>query len=331
MTIKVRNPRAAARRNLIGLAAAFLSVSAPAFSATASVPGTSLFPTIPEADWIGLRLMILPQSKALQQYGYQELYQDPSSSKDKDGGSGYASLRYQDYVGRIVRVVGIGRGYLPGGDYVDEADLQLEGGKTIIHGDIDHGCMTDTAPVADLETARKLYLGRTLWLTSDHLSTYDPQKDTADAPASPAWHQAFGKISIKPYSPVKVLDIVPGWYASAPTRFIVQDEAQPNGAQGYVDVHMSDTNIPKNLQAVDRFDDTFLTTDPRIADPWTPKVWTAVENKQIFLGMTAPQVRMSWGPPKEIHAVAGQVGTEQWVYEAAHDADPERRGADRSA
>ena len=310
---------AAARWAALGLAA-LLPAFTPAFLAPASSaaagsnPGAKPFPTIPEADWVGLRLMILPQSKALQHYGYQELYQDPSGSS-KNAGSDYAPLRYEDYAGRIVRVVGIGRGHLPNGDFVDEADLQLEGDKKMIHGDIDHGCMTDTASVSDLETARALYQGKTLWLAADHLSTYDPQKDAADVPASSARQEAFGKIAVKQYSPVKVLDIKSGWYASAPTRFVVQEES---GQEGYVDVHMSDTNIPKNLQGLNRFEGTFLTADPRLTYPWPAKVWAALENKQVFLGMTASQVRMSWGPPQETHSVAGQAETEQWVYEAAH-------------
>lgn len=284
-----------------------------ALPAAKSDPYTEAFPTVPEANWVGLRMIILPQSKALQHYGYQELYQD----SDKDTDQEYAPLRYEDYAGRIVRVVGIGRGNLLNGDHVDEADLQLVGDKKIIHGDIDHGCMTDAAPASDLETARKLYLGKTLWLSSDHLNTYDPEKDTSDAPTSPAWHEAFQKAAIKQFSPVKVLDIVPGWYASAPIRFVVQDESETEDAQGYVDVHMSDTNVPDALKAVDRFQDTFSESDPRTKFPWTPRVWAALENKQIFLGMTAPQVRMSWGAPKEIQKM-GQDNAEQWVYDPMH-------------
>ncbi|MGI4787837.1 MAG: hypothetical protein ACRYFS_03200, partial [Janthinobacterium lividum] len=122
---------------------------------------TDTFPTIPESQWVGLRLMILPQSKSLQHYGYQEIYRD----SDKE----YTPLRYEDFVGRIVRVTAIGQGHGPNEEVLDEADLQLEGDNQVIHGDIDHGCMTDVAPVSDLETARKLYLGKTLWLSSDHL------------------------------------------------------------------------------------------------------------------------------------------------------------------
>ena len=277
---------------------------------------TDAFPTVPESNWIGLRLIILPQSKALQHYGYQELYGDANQDAQNTAPQ-YAPLRYEDYAGKIVRVVGIGRGNLPGGDHVDEADLQLEGSSKIIHGDIDHGCMTDVAPASDLEAARKLYLGKTLWLSHDHLNTYDPQKDVSDAPSSPALHEAFQKVPIKQYSPVQVLDIVPGWYASAPTRFIVRDASGTGAAQGYVDVHMSDTNIPDDLKAVDRFADTFSETDPRTRYQWPAKVWSALENKQVFVGMTAQQVRLSWGAPKEVQT-AGLSGAEQWVYDPAH-------------
>ena len=267
----------------------------------------SAFPTVPESNWVGLRFIILPQSKAVQHYGYQELYEDT----DKD----FAPLPYDEYAGKIFRVVGIGRVNGPDAGTLEEADLQLEGDKKIIHGDIDHGCMTDVAPAADLETARKLYLGKTLWLASDHLNTYDAQKDTSDLPTSPAWHQAFQEIPVKQYSPVKVLDIVPGWYASSPVRFIVQAELESQAAQGYVDVHMSNTNVPKSLQAVNRFETTFLESDPRKTYAWSPEIWTALENKKVLLGMTSQQVRMSWGEPTAIHKVSGQTNAEQWVYD----------------
>ncbi len=293
------------------LAPAALAASFAFSPAARSDAYAQAFPTVPETQWVGLRLVILPQSKALQHYGYQELYEDPKENAAQE----YAPLRYEDYAGKIVQVTGIGRGNLPNGDHVDEADLQLEGEKKLIHGDIDQGCMMDVAPASDLENARKLYLGKTLWLASDHLSTYNPEKDAAAAPGSADWHEAFQKVPIKQFSPVKVLDVVPGWYSSAPVRFVVQGEA---GTQGYVDVHMSDTNVPANLRAVDRFEETFLTSDPRLAYAWPPKVWSAVENKQVFPGMTAQQVRLSWGAPKEVQKPAGESNAEQWVYDPSH-------------
>lgn len=269
------------------------------------------FPTIPEAKWAGLRLIILPQSRAVQHYGYQEMYRDT----DKE----FVPLPYDEFAGRIVRVARIEQGHGPNGETLDEADLQLEDDKKTIHGDIDGGCMDDVALVSDLEMARTLYRGKTLWLASDHLSTYDPAKDLSDSPAALVLHEAFQQIKIKQYSPVRVLDVVPGWYASAPIRFIVQAEGtQAPGDQvsGYVDVHMSDTNVPKPLQAVSRFRDVFLEADPRAAYPsWPAKAWAAIESKEVFDGMTAPQVQMSWGAPKAIRRGSGDQ-TEQWAYGA---------------
>ncbi|MGI4789153.1 MAG: hypothetical protein ACRYFS_09930, partial [Janthinobacterium lividum] len=147
---------------------------------------------------------------------------------------------------------------------------------------------------------------------------YDAQKDTSDALTSSADQDAFKKVRIKQFSPVKVMDVVPGWYASAPVRFVVQEEGADQGAQGYVDVHMSDTNIPEDLKAIDRFQDVFSESDPRIKHAWPPKVWTALENKQIFMGMTSQQVRMSWGKPREVHKVPSDSSTEQWVYDPTY-------------
>ena len=244
------------------------------------------FPTVPESDWVGLRLMVLPQSKSLQHFGYQELYQDADKA--------YTPLRYDDYAGRIVRVRGIGHGRAANGEVFDEADLQLEDTKEIIHGDLEQGCMNDVGPASDLEEARKLYLGKTLWYSDDSLKNGDR------------------KIKVKQYLPVKVLEIVPGWYAPVPVRFIVQTKT---GQRGYVDVHMSDTNVPASLQSRSRFEDTFLETDPRKTYAWSPIVWSAIENKEVFIGMTAQQVRMSWGDPKEIVTLSSIDHQEKWLYD----------------
>ncbi len=267
------------------LLAAFLS-SVPAAHGESYADA---FPTIPESDWAGMRLMILPQPEPLQHFGYQELYRDTDKA--------YTPLRCGDYAGRIVRVRGIGHGRAANGEVFDEAELQLEDTKQIIHGDIDQGCMNDVGPVPDLEAARKRYLGRILWYSDDTLKNGDRT------------------LKIKQYLPVRVTRIDPGWYAPVPIRFIVQTK---DGRQGYVDVHMSDTNVPARLQSRSRFEDTFLETDPRKTYAWSPKVWRAIENREVFVGMTAQQVRMSWGDPKETDTLSSAGNLQKWVYEGRH-------------
>ncbi len=273
--------------------------------ARGDTPAGGAFPTIAEPDWVGQRFLILPQSRALQHYGYQELYRDSDAT--------YAPLRYDDYAGRVVRVIGLGQGHGPSGTTLDEADLQVEGSKEIIHGDIDDGCMNDVALLSDLETARTFYRGRTLWLNADHLTAYDFAKDKSDTPDPAARQAAFKPVKFRRFSPVRVLDVVPGWYSSAPVRFVVQPITD-RAALGYVDVHMSDTNVPKRLQAVSRFGNTFFLSDPHKDFAWPPSVWAAVENRQVAAGMTAAQVRLSWGEPKEISQITALGGAEQWAY-----------------
>ena len=291
-----------------GLFSALLAALFAPQMAGRAAASSDLFPTVPESKWVGMRLIILPQSRAVQHYGYQELYRNSDQE--------FAALPYAEFAGRIVRVTGIEQGHGPNGENLDEADLQVEDDKKTIHGDVDGGCMDDVAPFADIETARKLYVGKTLWLASDHLDSYDPQKDVSDAPDASVRQGAFQHIKVPQYSPVRVLDVVPGWYASAPVRFVVQEELAE--ASGYVDVHMSDTNVPKDLQALRRFETVFLESDPRKNSLWPAKVWTAIENKEVFVGMTAPQVRMSWGAPKSIHASPAPAHTEQWVYDSSY-------------
>lgn len=269
-----------------------------------------LFPTVPESGWIGMRLVVLPQSRAVQHYGYQELYRDTDKNLAPRTDKDFAPLPYAPYAGRVACIVRIEQGHGPNGEALDEADLRFEDTKEIVHGDIDHGCMNDVAPASDLENAKKQYVGRTLWLASDHLSTYEADKDVSDAPDSPALQQAFKRVKIKQYSPVRVLEVVPGWYARAPVRFVVQVEATKE--TGYIDVHMSDTNVPSDLQAKSRFEDVFLEANPRKVYLWPAKVWAAIEDRQVYAGMTAQQVRFSWGTPKSVRAIS--LAEQQWTY-----------------
>ncbi|MBI3422518.1 MAG: hypothetical protein HY011_06225 [Acidobacteria bacterium] len=62
-----------------------------------------------------------------------------------------------------------------------------------------------------------------------------------------------------------------------------------------------------------RFDEYFLTEDPKAKYKWPARIWTAIENNRVISGMTAEQVRMSWGEPeKTVRTAMG----EQWTFAA---------------
>ena len=49
------------------------------------------------------------------------------------------------------------------------------------------------------------------------------------------------------------------------------------------------------------------------------RVQEAIANQRVFIGMTADEVRASWGAPSKINASVGSWGThEQWVYDRSN-------------
>jgi hypothetical protein len=91
-------------------------------------------------------------------------------------------------------------------------------------------------------------------------------------------------------------------------RFILK---APSGEEGFMDVSLSGTNSGDKGD----FNDYFLTEDPRKTHRWPEKVWSTIEEKKVFIGMTAEQACMSWGKPKDINrTISGGNVREQWVY-----------------
>jgi len=116
---------------------------------------------------------------------------------------------------------------------------------------------------------------------------------------------AIGFVKVKKYAPVKVVEVLPGWDEEKPARFVLETAA---GERGFLDVNLSGTNVPKELRHLYRFEHRFLPADPRLTHGWPPRVWAAIENNQVLAGMTAEQVRLSWGEPN-------QVNGDEWSYD----------------
>lgn len=239
----------------------------------------------PMEDWVGEKFIFLPTFVSVQKYGYQYV----------QGGSGeHGNPTYEECVGRIGKVTQVTKG-MP-----DVVTIQMEDNGQIYtargYGSDIHGI----APVLDLDFARNKWIGKTLWYKSSTLSTYD---ESLDKHASK---------KIKKYSPVKVVDVVAGWYDHCPIRFILRSST---GEEGYVDVHISGTNVAASIQHLDKFEKKFSTTDPRTTQKWSKKIWSAIEQEEVFIGMTAEQAKMSWGEPDSINTTTTSSGNhEQWVY-----------------
>ena len=117
--------------------------------------------------------------------------------------------------------------------------------------------------------------------------------------------------------PVRVINIVTGWYKYCPVRFIIEyTDEDGSTSQGYQDINLSDTNVPKILQGRYCFEDYFSESDPREEISCSDEVWEAIQSSKVFVGMTAVQARWSWGEPSGNNiTIVGESRHDQWVYE----------------
>jgi hypothetical protein len=245
------------------------------------IPGeVSLFPYIPINTWVGKRFIFLP---------------GPKSSENGSYGDFSGRVIRKQYQGRIAKVIAAndfgGRVHL---EFEMEETKEHLRAKTLPNKESIKGI----ALIDDISNARDRWAGKTLWCRQPRLSTYDEQNDLS------------GTLTVKRYTPLKVVDIVSGWDEEKPVRFLLETA---NGKRGFVDLNLSGTNVFKDFRQLYRMEDYFLAEDPHKKYKWSAGTWNLIENSQIITGMTADQVRMSWGEPDRITRTA--VG-ENWEYQA---------------
>jgi hypothetical protein len=241
----------------------------------------ALFPFHPLTEWVGQRFIFLPGPKASAESNYEDFL-----SK---------ALRKQ-YQGRIAKVISVSElGGRVTVDFEMEDDRERLRARTLPNKETIKGMTL----VDDLETARKMWAGKTVWCKRMMLATYDEQNDLA------------GNIRVKRYSPLKVVDIVPGWDEEKPVRFLLEST---DGKRGFVDLNLSGTNVFQEVRHLHRFENCLLTEDPRRINKWPANTWSLIENSKIIPGMTMEQVKMSWGEPEKITRTAAG---ENWIYQAS--------------
>jgi hypothetical protein len=238
----------------------------------------------PIEKWVGEKFIFLPKPKSLQEFGYSAF----SGGKER-----FDHPTYEECVGRIGTIIKVTD------SYSERIKIQMDDNGQIYTG-WGSESIADIAPVADIDYTRAKWLGKTLWYAGKEILTYN--KNTEE----------LGSIKLRKYLAVRVVDVIAGWSSDTPIRFILQTAS---GEEGFVGVHLSGTNVPLILRGFGRFEDFLLIENPRVTHKWSEKVWNAIDEEKVFIGMTAEQARMSWGKPKEINkTITGNVKHEQWVY-----------------
>lgn len=198
-----------------------------------------LFPTRPVSEWVGERFIFLQQTKGFHKYGYTSV----RTTKDRLG----SELAYHQFVGKTAKVTKLVHSSLKVDYELWDMELVVEDTGKKVYADVSSGVVENIALVADIENARALYMDKTLW-TKETVNTYNEatgEESYLDTPLG--------------YFPVRVVDVVAGFDTEKPIRFIVRI---PSGKEGYLDVHMSDTNIAESLRKYDKFEDILFTEYP---------------------------------------------------------------------
>ncbi len=141
-----------------------------------------------------------------------------------------------------------------------------------------------------IDSAKIAYVGKDIWLTERDV-TFRRVADNARLDGE-----------VKMFSKFRIKDVRPSYIENEPTRLILQD------AKG------DSLTLRKSIMYSDF---PFSFSDPKAGHKWSKKVWDAIENGEVYVGLTKEQARMSWGEPEKINTTTTKRGsTEQWVYKS---------------
>jgi hypothetical protein len=254
---------------------------------TATRIGPSLY-NLPFEQWKGEKLVFAPKSYGLQKFGYRLV--EPEQP-------------YDSMVGKVVTVTDVARvtdGYVVRLVTDDGAPISTR----LFDSFLDDISILELGPVRDIEWARRRWLGKHVWLKPAlcraEQMPYDVELDK--------WDSVPGKNA----SAVTVIDVVASDDAHAPVRLIMRTKG---GEEGYIDISVMNAPPYALLNGAAQYEHRFFENDPRLKYKWPSKVWAAIEQQKVFVGMTREQARLSWGRPCDINkTTSGGKTREHWVF-----------------
>ncbi len=185
-------------------------------------------------ECIGQQFICLPKPVRLQPFGYSNL----RTRKGPLNGVGY-----NDYALQFLTLAGFED------DYAVFINIRSKKIYCRFSGDISNTKLESVAPVAEIDSARSLYLGKTLWVKQDFMYKYDPDTDR------------LSKMPITKWSPVTVVEVLAGFFEYEPVMFTLETE---DHRRGYIACTLSGTNLTESLARSCSFNNYFSETDPRL-------------------------------------------------------------------
>jgi len=222
---------------------------------------------LPTDQWVGEEFIFLPQSM---RYPLCRKQGQPESK----------SLAYNEAVGRIGVVQKLEVAKL----VKTTIHLKMKDTGEILtcttYSDSKQISFMGLGLVKDIVLARKRYEGNSYYANQRIFYTYDPSTDK------------WGKLEVKRFSPLKVAKVSAGTQAHSPVRVVVETE---DGRQGFFEMPFSGTN--NTMDTFLGFDFYLLEKDPHTQHKWSKKVWKAIEEGYVLIGMTEAQMKMAMPSP----------------------------------
>lgn len=237
-------------------------------------------PSFPEAplpfgQWAGEEFVFLPTVKMYEEEGYPDCR--------KQGEPKTLHLTYQETVGRVGTVLEVTQP----DKYrmvlrlkMNDSGEVIECTASIIGQDISFDGL---GLVKDIILAREAWEGNTYYTRMRQYLTYDAATGER------------GRLDVKKFSPVKVISVSAGFTNIGPVRVVVQTN---DGRVGYFEAAYSGTNSSSGYD--NTLDTHVQVEDPRKKHKWSKRVWKAIEEWSVFVGMTEAQVKMSLGDPVSV-------------------------------
>ena len=143
------------------------------------------FATKQTRDWVGERFVFHPVEPSLRHYGYQLIY---------PRGQQIGKLSYEQYVGKTVKVTRVAESETGISGYY-KIEMVVEETGEALGADAPGGMVHGLTFLPDIEGAKRLYVGKTLWRLAGSIHTFETENGKS------------GVVWISPFDPLIVSDV----------------------------------------------------------------------------------------------------------------------------
>lgn len=257
----------------------------PEFKARNNVDFKSKFPDRPIEKWLGERFLFLELPPEQRAKGYP-FYWRIVFVEGRETAPDSITL-HEKLVGKTARVTYVG-------EDATKLVLTLEQEGHQYRTTAFNKSIHYVASCRDIDVARSLFVGKTLSYTG--------------GPVKTVRSRGRKELTLPQYCLVKVTNIKPGDQDYSPIRIHLETAS---GLKCFIDLRLSETNIPDHLRDEQKPEIPFLTYDPRKVYKWPADIWKAIEDRRVIVGMKSLQVRAAIGEPDDEVATSTGIA---WSY-----------------